>query len=161
MDRSVGWRFRALRSFAATAIAAALVTTDARARDPYPGLSDVFTTNEYGGGRSIWITIYNQGTLWHWGREHLDYGCVGPATARAWASGNYGAGGVYYVRAEVKAGPSCGGATICDTTVQLIPQTPPGENGKIYWGVKVTLLPNGKNCYWRHDDPNPPPGLRW
>src|SRR5271156_1220415 len=24
--------------------------------------------------------------------------------------------------------------------------------------VQGHLLPNGKNCYWRHDDPNPPLG---
>lgn len=157
MDRSGGSRFRSLLCLAATAMGVSmLVTTDAHARNPYPGLTDVVTTNAYGGGKSIWITIYNM-----WKTQHLDYGCVAPAAARSWASGNYGAGGVYYVRAEVKAGANCGGATICDTRVQLIPQSPPGSDGKIYWGKKVTLLPNGNNCYWRHDDPNPPPGVSW
>jgi hypothetical protein len=151
MDRSVGWRFRALLCFAATAIgAAAPVTTDSRAEALPPGQTAVVTTNSYGGGKSIWITIYDLFKLWH-----LDYGCVGSAAAGSWQGGHYGAS-IYYVRAEVKAGPSCGGATVCDTTVQLMPQS---HDGKLFWGTKVTLLPNGKNCYWRHDDPNPPPGF--
>jgi hypothetical protein len=140
MDRSDGARFRALRCFAATAIAAALVTPEARAVPLFSLAKTVVTTNGYGGGKSIWITIYDG-----WKVSHLDYGCVGSVAARSWKSGNYFVGSVYYVRAEVRAGPSCGGATICDTTVQLLPQSSRE-------GTKFTLLPNGANCYWRHDN---------
>jgi hypothetical protein len=151
MDRSDGARFRALLCFAATAIGAApLVTTDARAT-PIEGAATVVTTNSGRGGKSIWITIYDLGKT-----QHLDYGCVNPGDFRKWQSGNYLYGSYYYVRAEVKAGPSCGGATICDTTVQINPQSqldsPGGFDWKKFTGTMVTLLPNGNNCYWRHDN---------
>jgi hypothetical protein len=72
-------------------------------------------------------------------------------------SGTYLYGSFYYVRGEVKAGPSCSGATICNTTVQINPQSPSyvipfGLGANIYNGTEVTLLPNGNNCYWRHDN---------
>ncbi len=151
MDRSGSSRFRALLCLAATVIgAAALVTTDARAT-PIDGAATVVTTNGAWGGKSIWITIYDLGKT-----QHLDYGCVGPATFRRWQSGNYFYGSFFYVRAEIKAGPSCGGATICDTTVQINPQSqldsPGGLDWKKFTGTMVTLLPNGNNCYWRHDN---------
>jgi hypothetical protein len=151
MDRSDGARFRALLCFAATAIGAApLVTTDARAT-PIEGAATVVTTNSGWGGKSIWITIYDLGKT-----QHLDYGCVNAGDFRKWQSGNYLYGSYYYVRAEVKAGPSCGGATICDTTVQINPQSqldsPGGFDWKKFTGTNVTLLPNGNNCYWRHDN---------
>jgi hypothetical protein len=150
MDRSNGARFLTL-CFAATAIgASALVTTDASAT-PIVGAATVVTTNGAWGGKSIWVTIYDLGKT-----QHLDYGCVGPATFRRWQSGNYLYGSFYYVRAEIKAGPSCGGATVCDTTVQINPQSQPESPGGFDWkkftGTMVTLLPNGKNCYWRHDN---------
>ncbi len=141
MDRSDGARLRGLLCFAATVIGASMVvTTDARAASLFSGPQTIVTTNGYGGGKSIWITIYDG-----WKVSHLDYGCVGSVAARSWKSGKYYVGNVYYVRAEVKAGPSCGGATTCDTTVQLLPQ---GSRK----GTKFTLLPNGKNCFWRHDN---------
>ena len=74
-----------------------------------------------------------------------------------WMSGTYLYSSFYYVRGEVKAGPSCGGATICDTTVQINPQSPGpvvpfGLGYNIYHGTEVSLWPNGKNCFWRHDN---------
>jgi hypothetical protein len=152
MDRSSGSRFRVLLCVAATAIGApALVITDARAQGVL-GAATVATTNSYGDGKSIWITIYDLGKT-----SHLDWGCVSSAAERDWRSGTYLYGSFYHVRAEVKAGPNCGGATICDTTVQINPQSPgpviPGGSGyNIFHGTEVTLLPNGNKCYWRHDN---------
>ena len=45
-----------------------------------------------------WITIYDAGK---W--RHLDWGYVAPFSDREWRSGNYTCGGIYHVRAEVKA----------------------------------------------------------
>jgi hypothetical protein len=144
-------RPQVLLCLAATAIGAlALVKTDARAQAVL-GAATVVSTNSYGAGKSIWITIYDLGKT-----QHLDYGCVNPGDFRKWQSGNYLYGSFYYVRAEVKAGPSCGGTTICDTTVQINPQSqldsPGGFDWKKFTGTMVTLLPNGNNCYWRHDN---------
>jgi len=41
--------------------------------------------------------------------------------------------------------------------VQINPQSPSyvipfGLGANIYNGTEVTLLPNGNNCYWRHDN---------
>jgi hypothetical protein len=153
MDRWSGSRSRVLACLATIAIgASALVTTGARAQGVL-GAATVVTTNSYGQGKSIWITIYDLGKT-----SHLDWGCVDAANnSRSWQSGTYLYGSFYYVRAEVKAGPSCGGGTICDTTVQINPQSPgpviPGGSGyNIFHGTEVTLLPNGKNCFWRHDN---------
>jgi hypothetical protein len=153
MDRSGGSRFRVLLCFAAAAIgASALVATDAGAQG-VKGAATVVTTNSYGQGKSIWVTIYDLGKT-----SHLDWGCVDSTNdSRMWMSGTYLYGSFYYVRAEVKAGPSCGGVTICNTTVQINPQSPGfvipfGLGANIYHGTEVTLLPNGKNCYWRHDN---------
>ena len=126
MDRPDGSLFRALLCLAATAIGAnALVTTDARAQG-VKGAATVVTTNSYGQGKSIWITIYDLGKT-----SHLDWGCVDATNnSRMWMSGAYLYGSFDYVRGEVKAGPSCGGATICDTTVQINPQSPGPQSAR-------------------------------
>jgi hypothetical protein len=86
----------------------------------------------------------------------MDWGCVRGGEFRKWQSGTYLYGSFYYVRGEVKAGLNCAGATICDTTVQINPQSqldsPGGLDWKKFTGTAVTLLQNGKNCYWRHDN---------
>ena len=152
MDRLRFPRPRVLLTLAATTIGAlALVNAEARAQ-VIKGAATVVSTNSYGAGKSIWITIYDLGKT-----QHLDYGCVSPNTQRSWQSGTYLYGSFYYVRGEVKAGPSCGGNTLCDTTVQINPQSPgpvtPGGIGyNTFSGTKVTLMPNGGNCYWRHDN---------
>jgi hypothetical protein len=118
--------------------------------------SSVYTRNL--SSSSIWITIYDITK-----RRHMDYGCVeaattrsGPASYREWRSGAYTWGGFYYVRAEVKAGPSCGGRTLCDTTVQINPQHNPagGSFGGIFTGLRnaVSLNWSGKGCYWDRDN---------
>jgi hypothetical protein len=126
MDRPGGSIFRVLLCLAATAIGAnALVTTDARAQG-VKGAATVVTTNSYGQGKSIWITIYDLGKT-----SHLDWGCVDATNnSRMWMSGAYLYGSFYYVRGEVRAGPGCGGATICDTTVQINPQSPGPQSAR-------------------------------
>jgi hypothetical protein len=151
VDRSVGAHFRALLCLAATPVGiTTLVPTDARAT-PMAGAATVLTTNKYEGGNSIWVTIYDLGKT-----QHMDWGCVYAGEFRKWQSGTYIYGSFYYVRAEVKAGRECAGATICDTTVQINPQSqldsPGGLDWKKFTGTAVTLLQNGKNCYWRHDN---------
>ena len=153
MSHSRRTRLRMTLSFAAAAISASsLATTDARAQG-VKGAAAVVTTNSYGQGKSIWVTIYDLGKT-----QHLDWGCVDTTNnSRSWQSGTYLYGSFYYVRGEVKAGPSCGGPTICDTTVQINPQSPGpvvpfGIGYNYYHGTEVTLWPNGKNCYWRHDN---------
>jgi hypothetical protein len=117
------------------------------------GTATITTTNTYK-DRSIWITIYDLAKT-----RHLDYGCVDANAYRYWKSGNYLYGSFYYVRAEVKAAAQCGGATLCDTTIQVNPQTPgpvtPGGVGySIHTGDRVWLVPNGNNCYWATSAPS-------
>jgi hypothetical protein len=104
MDRSGGSRFRVLLCLVATAIgASALVATDACAQG-VKGAATVVTTNGYGQGKSIWITIYDLGKT-----AHLDWGCVGSTNnSRQWMSGTYLYGSFYYVRGEVKGKRSSG-----------------------------------------------------
>lgn len=114
------------------------------------GSATIVTGNTY--NRAIWITIYDLAKI-----RHLDYGCVPANGSRDWRSGTYLYGSFYYVRAEVKERADCGGATYCDTTVQVNPQSPgpvvPGGGGyETFTGTKVSLIPNGSNCYWRHDN---------
>ena len=114
------------------------------------GSATVVTTNTY--SNSIWITIYDLGKT-----THLDYGCVNPNSYREWQSGTYLYGSFYYVRGEVKADADCGGRTLCDTTVQINPQSPGpvspgGMSYDVFKGTKVSLHPNGTNCYWKHDN---------
>ena len=135
---------------ALAALAALTVSAGASAQGILGAMATVTTGNTY--NKNIWITIYDLGKT-----RHLDYGCVTANGTRDWRSGNYLYGSFYYVRAEVKDGPNCGGNTICDTTVQINPQSPgpviPGGGGyNTFSGTKVTLIPNGKNCYWRHDN---------
>ncbi len=140
---------------AALAVLCALVVPQA-ARAGNFLKSSVYTRNL--SSKSIWITIYDLTK-----RRHMDYGCVDAAGAqntnpdyREWRSGAYTWGGFYYVRAEVKAGPSCGGRTLCDTTVQINPQHNPtaGSFGGIFQGLRnaVSLRWNGSGCYWDRDN---------
>jgi hypothetical protein len=101
---------------------------------------------------SIWITIYDVGKT-----RHLDYGCVATKDTRDWKSGTYLYGSFYYVRAEVKANKDCSGKTLCDTTMRINPQssgpaTPPGIPGNpSIANTKVSLEPNGSNCYLKYN----------
>jgi hypothetical protein len=120
------------------------------------GTATIRTTNTYK-DRAMWITIYDLGKT-----RHLDYGCVNAGSLRDWRSGNYLYGSFYYVRAEVKEGPDCGGRTLCDTTIQVNPQTPgpvdpTGASYSYHTGDTVWLAPNGNNCYFAKSAPAPAP----
>jgi hypothetical protein len=103
------------------------------------------TTNKYP-DKYVWITIYDLAKT-----THMDYGCVNPSKAREWSSGAYAYGSYYYIRGEVKADKDCGGATLCDTTVQAHPldESMYGVGGGYrIKGVAWTIHKNGDNCYW-------------
>jgi hypothetical protein len=143
-----------MKRFSLTLLAglAALAVSAGASAQVIKGSATVVTGNGY--DKTVWITIYDLGKT-----RHLDYGCVAANGFRNWQSGTYLYGSFYYVRGEVKEGPNCGGRTLCDTTVQINPQSPgpviPGGSGyDIFKGTKVTILrqkdPN--KCYWRHDN---------
>jgi hypothetical protein len=129
---------------------AAIVSGNAAAAD---GRARLMTYNSYP-NRSMWVTIYDLGKT-----RHLDYGCVEAKSQRSWESGNYAYGSFYYIRAEVKEAPACGGRTLCDTSIQVNPQYPgyifPEAVGQAN-SDPVTLIPNGDNCYFRKGDHRSP-----
>ena len=105
-----------------------------------------YTHNTYS-DRTVWITIYDLLKT-----QHLDYGCVAKSSVRTWTSGPYAYGSFYYIRGEVKEGKDCSGRTLCDTTVQVNPQSNEGlkdvenfaNNTSLNWYIHA----NGSNCYW-------------
>ncbi len=105
---------------------------------------------------SATIETYDNSPNSIWTR-HLDYGCVATKETRYWKSGTYLYGSFYYVRAEVKANKDCGGKTLCDTTMRINPQssgpaTPPGLGvSASIANTKVSLEPNGSNCYLKYN----------
>ena len=117
---------------------------------PGPIVPTLYTHNRYG-DRAVWVTIYDLGKT-----RHLDYGCVSKLSDRSWRSGGYTWGAYYYVRGEVKQNADCSGATLCDTTVQVNPQTNEGWPGAAgpntspgaRSGTDWAIHPNGTNCYW-------------
>jgi hypothetical protein len=119
------------------ALAASLVAASASATT-----ATISTYNRYG-DHSVWVTIYDLGKT-----THLDYGCVAPNNHRDWRSGNYLWGSFYYVRGEVMSGKSCDGQKLCDTTIQVNPQSSDGGTGHMGGGNLVEIRPNGSNCYW-------------
>ena len=137
MSRTV--RFGAL----ATALVAAWVVQDAASQQFIP---KIFTHNSYN-DKDVWITIYDLGKT-----RHLDWGCMKAGSNRTWTSGNYAFGSYYYVRGEVKSDANCGGKTLCDTRVQIHPQSmgiiSSGKDLKGPEHVNWYIHPNGNNCYW-------------